>query len=196
MKRFLAPTLLMTAFLGCGGGSNPTPAPTPAPSPVSATALTYTDPSLGAYQLRRNPTLSTKTHLVLELWGTAADQGSGVTLGLNADSAKLTWTNVASGDAPGTYVANGSVFDLGAGTPILKARVNGDALVATISEKGFTSPKSLGAPLLRVALDLKAANLPVGSTLTLSADPAKSKVLRADGTTAPITVATGTLQAQ
>jgi hypothetical protein len=160
-----------------------------------ASSLNYVDPGSGAYQLKRNASLSSKTHLVLELWGPVTVQGSGVTLVLGVDSAKLSWANVSNGDAPGSYVSNGSVFDLGSGTPILKGLVKGDALVATVSEKGFGSPKAFNGPLLRVAVDLTALNLPTGN-VALSADPAKSRVLLGDGSTAAIAIATGSLTLQ
>lgn len=198
---FVASILLAALSITCGGGSGggkaaPSPGQSPSPVPAQASALNYADPTSGTYQLKRNPTLSSKTHLVLDLWGPAGLQGSGVTVTLSADSTKLSWTNVANTDAPGTYVANGTVFNLGTGTPILKAQANGDALVATVAEKGIGSPKSLAGPLLRVALDLKVANLAAGTALALSADGAKSRVLLADGSTSPIAISTGNLTAQ
>jgi len=154
-------------------------------------SIGYTDPTTGTYQLRMNPTLTTAIHLVLDLWGPAGVSGSGLTVSLTLGEG-ASWSNVNGTDSPGAYIANGTVFDLSSGTPILKARVNGNALSATISEKGFASPKALDGPLLRVGLDL-AASSTRGMAISLSADNAKCKALLGDGTLLTITVTPGTL---
>lgn len=193
LLRMTGALTLVALGVACGGGGSATPTTQGA---TTATTLVYTDPVSGSYQFRRNPTLSTKTHLVLELWGPASALGSGVTIALAATEASVDWGNVTDGDAPRTFVANGTVFDLGAGLPILKATVHGKALVATVAEKGWKNPKSLNGPLVRVALDLKGTALPSGSPIPLAMDSVRSMVLLGDGTLAPMPVAVGTLKAQ
>lgn len=161
-----------------------------------ATNLAYTDPTTGTYLLTKNTALSTATHLVLDLVGpaAAAATGSGVTATFNADTTKVTWVNVAAGDPANTFVLNGTAFTLGATPQILKGKVAGDVLQATAAQKGPSSPVPLNVPLLRIAIDLKAAQ-PVG-TVTFTADAAKCQVLDGAGAISGITVSVGTLTAQ
>lgn len=182
----------LAAMLACGGGGGGSSAPPPVPT---ATSLGYTDPTSGTYQLKKNATLSTATHLVLDLVGPASGTGSGVTATFSADTTKVTWTNVSATDAPNTFVQNGTAFSLGVGTPILKGKASGGTLQVTVAQKGAGSPVSLGAPLLRVALDLRPSQLP--GAVSLSADATRCQVL--DGTGAivsPIPVTVGALAAQ
>ena len=158
-----------------------------------ATALAYTDPTTGTYQLKKNTTLSTPTHLVLELVGPATT-GCGVSATFSADTTKVTWVNVSGADPANTFVANGTAFTLGTAPQILKGKVTGNILQAAVAQKGIGSPVALNAPLLRIALDLK-ASLPTG-TVTFSADATKCQVLDAAGTLSTITVTVGTLAAQ
>ncbi len=190
LRLLLASSLVLLA--ACGGGG-PTPQP---PAPVFATSLAYVDPTSGTYQLRRNASLSTPTHLVLEVWGPTSAKGSGLTLMLSADAAKAAWANVGAGDAPGTYLANGGTFDLGGGAKILKATLKGDRLAATVAEKGYGQPKPLGGALLRVALDFKGAGLKANTPIDLTADAAKCRVLMEDGSLAPISLSLGQLMAR
>lgn len=191
----LATAALLFTLVHCGGGTKSTPAP---PAPVQAKALAYTEPATGTYLLKKNTTLSTPaSHLVLELWGPATASGSGVTATFTVDATKATWANVAATDAAGTLVANGTVFGLGTGAQILKAKATGDTLIATVSEKGVATAKALNGPLLRIALNLSpSSTLLTGTAIPLAADAAKCQVLLADGTLSTVTVATGTLVAQ
>lgn len=159
-----------------------------------ASSLAYTDPTTGTYQLKKNLALSTATHLVLDLVGPAATTGSGVSATFSADTTKVTWVNVAAGGPANTFVANGTAFTLGAAPEILKGKVTGSVLQVTAAQKGTASPVALNAPLLRIALDLKASQ-PTGA-ITLSADPVKCQVLDGAGVISPITVTVGTLTAQ
>lgn len=160
----------------------------------TATALSYTDPTSGTYQLKKNAGLSTSTHLVLDLVGTAAaPSGAGVTATFTADAAKVGWANVATSDAAGTYVQN-AAFTLGAAPQLLKGSLSGGTLQVTAAQKGYGSPVSLNATLLRVALDLKSAQTP--GAVTLSADGTKCQILDASGNLVAITVSVGTLTAQ
>jgi hypothetical protein len=160
---------------------------------TSATALSYVDPAGGDYQLKRNAVLSTDKHLVLDLWGPAAT-GSGVSVALNADSFGTSWANVAAADPAETLVQNGTQFQLGAAPQIVKATVSGGLLKATVAQKGTGHPVSLNGPLLRVALDLKPL-LAAGTTIPLTADAARCRVLDAAGAVTPITISVGTLTA-
>ncbi len=189
-----AATLTLATLLACGGGGGgSTPPPTP-PPPATATTLAYTDPTTGTYLLKKNATLSTATHLVLDLVGPAATTGSGVTASFTADTTKVTWVNVASSDAASTFVQNGTAFSLGTAPQILKGKVTGTVLQVAAAQKGTGSPVSLNAPLLRIALDLKASQ-PTGA-ITLAADATKCQVLDGSGAIGTIPVSVGTLNAQ
>ncbi len=182
--------LMLTGFIACGGGGGGSSAP-----PPTATSLSYTDPTTGTYLLKKNTALSTATHLVLDLVGPASTTGSGITATFSTDATKVAWANVASGDPAGTYLQNGTAFNLGTAPQILKGKVTGDTLQVTAAQKGTGSPISLNAPLLRVALDLKASQ-PMGA-VTLTADSSKCQMLDGSGAiVSPITVIVGTLTGQ
>ncbi len=185
-----ASLVTLTLLLACGGGGGSTPPPPPAPT---ATTMAYTDPTSGTWQLKKNTTLSTATHLVLELVGPAAITGTGVAATFSADTTKVTWANVATGD-PVPLVQNGTAFALGTAPLILKGSATGNVLQAAAAQKGISSPVALNVPVLRVALDLKASR-PVGA-ITFSADSAKCQVIDGTGTISGITVTVGTLTAQ
>lgn len=186
--------LALAALLACGGGSS---GPPPTPPPPAATSLAYTDPTTGTYQLKKNTTLSTTSHLVLDLLGPSSGTAMGVSLTLSADTTKVTWVDVPAGGTTAVLVQNGTQFSLGSGTPIQKAKATGNVLQATVAQKNPTAAASLNGALLRVALDLKAGlGTAQGTAITLSADAAKSQVLDNAGTISPITVTVGTLTAQ
>jgi hypothetical protein len=159
-----------------------------------ASTLAYADPVSGDYQLRRNPDLSTATHLVLELLGPPAT-GSGVSVTLRADSASAAWAKVTASDPAGTWVQNGTRFQLGASPQIIRATVTGDVLKATVAQKGTGSPVSLGGPLLRVALDMT-PGLASGARVALTAEPGKSYVLDGTGAITPITISVGSISSR
>lgn len=192
MKQFLSATafLGLTLLLACGGGGGGS---TPPPPPV-ATTLAYTDPTTGTYQLKKNTTLSTAGHLVLDLVGPAAATGTGVTAAFSADTTKVTWVNVAAADPANTFVQNGTAFTLGAAPQILKGKVAGNVLQVTAAQKGTAAPAALNVPLLRVALDLKSSQ-GLGA-ITLTADSTKCQVVDGTGTIGAFTVTVGTLAAQ
>ena len=200
MKKLLSLSALLplAGLLACGGGGGGGGTSAPA----TATSLSYTNPTSGTYLLMKDPA-SSGSHLVLDLVGPTTGTASGVTLTLNADTTKVTWTNVASTDPANTLVENGTQFSLGTGTPILLARTYGTTtLMATVAQKGLAvTPALLNGVLLKVALDLKPnLGLASGTSISLSADGTKSWVL--DGTVktgnaiSPITVTVGTLAAQ
>ena len=193
MNKLLSGTaaLALAGLLACGGGGGSNPPPPP--PPPTATSLAYTDPTTGTYLLKKNATLSTATHVVLDLVGPAATTGTGVTATFSADTTKVTWANVAAGDPANTLVQNGTAFTLGAAPQILKGKVTGDILQVTAAQKGTGSPVSLNAPLLRIALDLKASQ-PTGA-ITFTADAAKCQVLDGTGAISTVTVSVGALTA-
>jgi hypothetical protein len=161
--------------------------------------LNYTNPVSGTYQLMRNPALSTPSHLVLELVGPAATTGRGVVFSLTVDTAKVSWSNVAPADPPGTYVQNGTAFDLGTGGQVLKGKVNGEELQAVAAQKGAASPSvQLNQPLARIAMDLKPSqNLWAGTPITFTAIPGKSLALLGPaGSPQAIQIAVGSLTAK
>ncbi|NTW86480.1 MAG: hypothetical protein HGB30_09995 [Holophagaceae bacterium] len=159
-----------------------------------ATALAYTDPTGSNYLLKKNTSLSTATHLVLDLVGPAATTGSGISASFTADTTKVAWSNVASTDVSGTYVQNGTAFTLGTGPLILKGKVTNSSLQVVAAQKGTATPVSLNAPLLRLALDLGSGVIP--GTITLTSDNTKAQVLDSTGNPSSITVTVGALTAQ
>lgn len=159
-----------------------------------ASALAYTDPVSGTYLLKKNTTLSTATHLVLDLVGPTATTGSGISATFTADTTKVAWTNVSSMDFSGTYVQNGTAFTLGTAPIILKGKLTGSSLQVVAAQKGTASPVSLNVPLLRIALDLGINVVP--GPVTLTSDNTKALVLDSSTIPTPITVTAGTLTAQ
>lgn len=159
-----------------------------------ASTLAYTDPVAGTYLLKRNMTLSTASHLVLDLIGPAATMGNGVSATFTADTTKVAWANVGASDPPGTYVQNGTAFTLGTLPQILKGKVTGSTLQVAAAQKGTSSPVAMNAPLLRIALDLKTGQ--TAGVVTLSADAGKGQVLDGTGVLSAIVVSVGTLTAQ
>ncbi|WP_243287038.1 hypothetical protein [Geothrix terrae] len=181
--------LALMALLACGGGGGGSSAP------ATATSLGYTDPTSGTYLLKKNAALSTATHLVLDLVGPASTTGTGITATFTADATRVAWANVAAGDPANTFVQNGTAFSLGTGLPILKGKVSGGTLQVTAAQKGTASPVSLNAPLLRVALDLRASQSP--GAVSLGADGSKCQMIDGTGAiVAPIAVTVGALAAQ
>ena len=161
---------------------------------IPATTLAYTDPTTGTFQLKKNATLSTATHLVLDLVGPAATTGSGVSAAFTVDTAKVAWANVATADAAGTYVQNGTALTLGTAPQVLKGKVTAGVLQVTAAQKGTGSPVTLNAPLVRVALDLKTLQAP--GAITLSANAGKAYYTDAAGIITGTTISVGTLAAQ
>ena len=186
-RTLLVPALLLGA-LACGGGGGSSTS-----GPSTATKLTYTNPTSGEYQLKQNTDLSKDSHLVLELWGPATPSACGATVTFTLGGSGAAWKNVNTTDAANTFVANGTAFDLGSGTPILKAKVSGNTLMATVAEKGLSSPKALNKPLLRVAVDLQSGTT-AGTVISLT--PGASKILLADGTMPAIAVTASSITAQ
>ncbi len=154
-----------------------------------ATTLTYTDPSTGTYQVKKNAGLSTTTHLVLDVVGSGAPNGAGLAFSLTADATRLTWTKVAPADAE--FIQNGAVLTLGTAPLAIKGKVTGNALVAGLGQKGLGASVALNGVLARFAVDLK-AGAPTG---TAALTQTKAQVLQSDGTLATVTLTFGTLTA-
>jgi len=159
--------------------------------------LAYTDPTTGTYQLKKNTTLSTTSHLVLDLMGPSSGTAAGVALTLSADTTRVTWVDVPAGGTTAVLMQNGTQFSLGTGIPIQKAKATGNVLQATVAQKNPAAAVSLNGALIRVAMDLKPGlGLPQGTAITLSADALKCQVLDGAGAISTVTVTVGTLTVQ
>jgi len=183
----LFPAASLLILVACGGGGS-TPAPAPVPP---AAALAYTNPTTGTYRLVKNDTLSTATHLVLDVTGVGAPSGAGIAFTCTVDTTRATWAKVVGTDAE--YIQKGDVFTLG-NVPIgIKGKVATATLTAGLGQKGIVSPVpvALNGVLARVALDLK-TGAPVGTT-TLTSPMAR--IIAVDGTITDVTVVPGTLSA-
>lgn len=197
---FTATASSISAVVPAAATAGPISVTTPGGTTTSSTftrlasALAYTDPTSGTYRLVRNATLSTSTHLVLDLLGPAGTQGRGVGFYLSADTSKVTWTKVSGADPE--LVQNGA-FTLGSGQQLLKAKVTGSELQAGVYQKGSAVPAvtfTASGALARVALDLNGN--PALGAVTFSAVANKAVVLPAAGAQTVITVSVGTLAAQ
>jgi len=176
--------LVLALLSACGGGSTAPHAP--------ASSLSYQDPTATGYRLLRNAA-STPTHLVLDLVGPSGATAKGVALFLEADPARATWVHPTG--ATGTVVAPGAVFPLGAAPQMLKDRVEGGVLQVGLFQKGGAATVLGSAPILTLALDLK-ASASVGTVLLSVPTGKQPQVLNADGTLTSLTISLGTLSAQ
>lgn len=191
-------SLVLLGACGGGGGSTspsvtPAPAPAPSPAPLSATTLSYQDPEASGFRLVRNASASTGSHLVLDLIGPAGTQAKGLAFFLAVDGSKASWAHPSG--TPGSCMAPGTVFPLGAAPRLVADRVDGDQLQVGLFQKGG-SATTLGAePILSLALDLKGS--PAAGAVSLGpASERPSILLNADGTQSPITLHVGSLSAQ
>lgn len=174
----LSALLLLAACSGGGGGSS-------SPAPTSATALSYTDPTSGAFRLVKDPASSGGT-LVLDLVCTNGTPLSGVSFSFTADPAKTTWTSPVTGA--------GSSLNLGSAPLPVASKLTGGDLQGALAQKGTGSPLTPAANtvLARVTLKLKGGVAP--GTVTLS-DSGKGAYLDAAGVHGTA-IAVGALQAQ
>jgi len=171
-------------LLACGGGSSG-----PAPR---ATALDYQDPPPGGYRFIKHPSLSTSTHLVLDLVGPesgAAARGAAVVL--QAGGSGVSWAPVAGAGSPA--VQPGAVFNLGGPPQFVLAKVTGGTLQAGLFQKGpGVPPAAFGADILfSVALDLGD-----GTPGTVALTPGRCFIQDPSGGVAAIQPALGTLALQ
>lgn len=190
----LAPSLL-AVLLACGGGGGGGGTTTTPPPKTVADRLDYTNPTGASFMLVKDTTLSTSSHLVLNLLGPAGTSATGVGFILSADTTKVTWAKPAGSD---TVLAHSGLFDLGTASPQLMVGKNtGDQLQVAFYQKGTTKPAvtfTAGSILASVSLDLK-GSIPVGTVVSISA--VSGKAVLSQGSAAPqaITIATGTLVA-
>ena len=154
-----------------------------------ATSLSYTDPTTGTYRLIRNTTLSTPTHLVLDLTGFSAPNGAGIAFTFTVDTTRATWSKVTDTDAE--YVKNGEVLTLGSAPLALKGKIATGTLTGALGQKGTGASVALNGVLARVALDFK-AGAAVGAAALASS---KAQILEATGTITTVSVTPGTLTA-
>ena len=123
-----------------------------ATAPSAAPQLVYLAPSSGEYRLLPDPA-STGSHMVLNLVGPVGTQMRGGMFTFDTDGTKVTWGN-PGGTEP--FIRPGAALDLGTGTKLLKAQLNGSALDIAIYQKGAALPAPLGSQIIfTVALDLK-----------------------------------------
>lgn len=180
----LGGSVLLT-LVACGGGGG-------SDKPKTASGLTYTDPTSGTYQLKKNTTLSTSSKLVLDLVANNAGNGAGVAFHLTADTTKVTWAKVA--DADPEYVRNGAVFTLGGGTQALKGKVSSNTLQVVVSQKGVAGSPAMNGVLASVALSLKTGVAP--GAVTLDVVSGKAQALSSTGDIGAITITKGSLAAE
>ena len=150
MKNFtlvLLTCAALVSLVACGGSKKNT-----SPSPKT---IAYTDPAPGTpFRFVKNASLSTSTHLVLDLVSDQATPSNGLAFDVSLINASgvVAWAKVASSDA--TYVRNGAVFDLGSAPNGIAATVSSAQLKAVVGQKGIASPKNLNLGVLAsVALD-------------------------------------------
>lgn len=183
----------LMGLLACSGGGGGTTNNPPPPKTI-ADRLDYTNPTSGTYTLVKDTTLSTPTHLVLNLMGPVGTQGTGVGFYLSADSSKLTWSKPSGSDA---ILAHNGAFDLGTAPQFAVAKNSGDQLQVGFYQKGTTKPAvtfTASTVLASVALDLK-SNVPVGSGGNLIAVPNKAVLNQGSGAPVPIAITPGTVTA-
>jgi hypothetical protein len=122
---------------------------------VSAGALNYTDPVSGNYfRFIKNVTISTPTHLVLDLVAAGqANECAGLAFSVSINGANTVhWAKVAPSDP--MLIQNGAVFNLGNNPVGLKTTVENNQLKAVIAQKGTaTSANPNSGVLARIALD-------------------------------------------
>ena len=185
--------LALASLVACsGGGSGSTT--TPPPAKTIADRLDYTNPSGGTYTLMKNTTLSTSTHLVLDLMGPVGTQGTGVGFYLSADTTKLTWSKPAGSES---ILARNGVFDLGTAPQLATAKTSGDQLQVGFYQKGTTKPAvtfTATSVLASVALDLK-SNVSVGAGGNLTAIAGKAVLTQGSGAPVNITITPGIVTA-
>jgi len=132
-------------------------------------SLSYQDPPASGYDFRfiRNATLSTPTHLVLELvTSTRRDNSTGLafTLSLGTTNA-VSWAKVAESDS--MMVQNGTVFNLGTGAVGLKTTTDDTLLKAVVAQKGLSNARPLNDGVLaRIALDANPSAQPGAISLS------------------------------
>jgi len=190
MRTVMISHLVLSAVLGtlvaCSGGGGSSSA-----AATSATALAYTAPSSGTYQLVKSSTYtSSSSHLVLDLVGPSATSLSGVGFYLTVDSTKAKWATV-----DGSALAVSSAFT---SPTVVKSQVSGGTLQVGAYQLGTTAAITTGSStvLATVALDLL-SGVSAG-TVTLAVPTGKAAILNAptaSSATTAISISVGTLTA-
>lgn len=183
---FLASSLILALACGGGGGGGSS-------TPTKAKSLVYTNPTAVGFQLVQNTTLSTPTHLVLDVVDSTGRTAQGFAFTLTVDGTRAAFGPVTP--AGSDYVKEGTVFNLGTGTKALvgKATVNNTTLQVGAFQKGGTAAATLSAsaPMMSVAVDLKPSV--AKGAVTLTATQAFSS---SGAATSPVTLNLGTLTAK
>jgi hypothetical protein len=155
MKKYIsvlacAVLALAAGCIGCGGGSK---------KGSDNRVMSYADPAAGTgFRFVRNTSLSTPTHLVLDLVAAGATAGQGASNGLAFDvshgaQGMLEWAKVADSDP--TYVRNGAIFGPWTGVQGMAATASLERLKVVVGQKGVGSPKDISSGVLAsIALDL------------------------------------------
>lgn len=177
--------------LACGGGSSSDPV---TPAATAATPqLVYSDATTGPVQLHKNTTLSTSAHLVMDVVGVdSSTLSAGLYLTLNVEPTVAKWAKVKATD--GDFVENGTVYTLGSGVPLLKAKVSGGTLTFAVGQKGFNAAVPTSGVLARVALDLQ----PESATglVVFTASSSGAKLLTDGGVLVDFPAGVGALRVQ
>lgn len=180
-------SLALGTFLACGGGGHD-----PAPPP-KASRIVYAPPASGAYAFIRNASVSTDTHLVLDLQGPVGTSLRGVAFYLTTDASRLTWAKVGASDAQYAETA----FDgAQAYSSIVKTKVTaGELQVAALLQATSPYPSILSPdyPLVTLALDLNPGAPPGDVPLTSPHDKAIMLPSTAGADPQIITLALGTV---
>lgn len=148
--------------------------------------LSYENPQTGTFRFVQNQELSTPKRIVLDLMGVEAPEGNGMAFILDGHTATQ-WVPVTGS----TFVANGSVLNVGNAPSGLQARVAGHTLQGLVSQKSIIRPVSLNGKLATLALERAE-----GATLTvesLSPKCVKARVTLKDGSLQDVELVFGKL---
>jgi hypothetical protein len=154
--------------------------------------LSYIDPTNGTYRWIKNISLSTSSHLVLDLVTTDTQLISGIAFTMSIDTTKALWSKVSTSDS--YFVQNGTVFNIGASTPIFYSNSASTmtTLTAAVAQKGSAgiSVNGSSAVLARIAID----PLNTGTAGTINLTPIRAQI-NVQGISNPsnITITAGTL---
>jgi hypothetical protein len=181
--------LALLVLGGCGGGGGSS-----ASAPAAyASVLSYSNPPLGGYSLQAEPASNHTARLVLDLVGPAGTVARGVSFFLTADPAMVAWSPQGS-----AYAVPGTAFSLGPAPQAFVAKAAAGNLQVGIFQKSGAATYG-SAPLVQVALDLKAGVVLPGSTVALGPSAGLGPVLvDANGAVQPFpaAIAVGALTAE
>jgi hypothetical protein len=154
--------------------------------------LSYVDPTSGTYRWIKNSSLSTSSLLVLDLVTTDSQLLSGIAFTMTTDPTKAGWSKVNSSD--NMFVQNGTVFNIGASTPIFYSNQasSNATLTAVIAQKGASGIPVNGSSAVLARIALLANNSGTAGTINLT--PIRAQV-NVQGISNPsnITITAGTL---